>query len=206
MVPAGHDVLDPQGHEVRQPVAARPQPHAQLSPIRGEGERRGGPSGVDPPDRMMVGTEGVEDVIADDELANRGLARELDGQGDAVHAGRGRSDRPRTRATSRAVRVEANLVADDAEYAVARAGVTLAHAPQLLALRGRQRSRPEGEAIVDGRALHGDAGMAGAAAGMRPEGRGGDQQGGEQPRDAERAAHGRAVLSTDATSFSRLST
>ena len=77
VVPAGQDVLDAEPHEA--PDATRAARVAQLDPglarIGGERELGGLARRIDPGQRVVVGAEHVEEVVADPQVTDLGRAR-----------------------------------------------------------------------------------------------------------------------------------
>ena len=155
VVPAAQDVLDAEQRRScasprRRDAASRVTRVSRVSGANANCVRAAG--AVDPGQRVVVGAEDVEEVVADQQLADGAAAGEVHDERHALRARRGRQRAiQRPAAQRRALGGERHLVADDAEQPVAAGRVTVAGAPQLLGHRRRQRRRPEREAVPDAR-------------------------------------------------------
>ena len=195
MVPAGQDVLDAEPHEA--PDATRAARVAQLDPglarIGGERELGGLAGRIDPGQRVVVGAEHVEEVVADPEVTDLGRARVAHHRGDALDGRRGIGHRSGPGVAAPPASDQRHLVPDEAEESVAaRAGCGAGEAERLGHLRGQGRG-PERERVASRRAIDRDRRVAVAAAGVGDRGaRRGHRE--ERESDLERASgsHGRA--------------
>ena len=165
MVVAGEDVLDAQAKEPGIPVRRRAlaDGHAAFARGRFEGELLDAAGPLHLGQRVVIGAEGVEEIVADVELADRRRAREVDHDRQALRVGRRRLDESLRRLAAPAVGVEPHLVLDGGDQAIAAGDVPRPRADQLVDHRGGQPGRGDREAVPDRVAVHRDGRVAGAA-------------------------------------------
>ncbi len=121
MVVAGQDVLDPEAEEA--PLLAgglaSSEGDARLPCLGGEGEFADLPARLDLGERVVIGAENVEQIVADGQLPNVGRTGEVHDERHAVGLGAPGVDKALRRLASAALVDEDELVAEMAEQPVA---------------------------------------------------------------------------------------
>jgi hypothetical protein len=134
-------------------------------------------------ERVVIGAENVEQIVADGQLPNVGRAGEVHDERHSVGLGAPGVDKALRRLASAALVDEGELVAELAEQPVAAVRAAGAHAGHLLGAGGRESGRREHEAVADRVAAHHDRRIAGAAADVRKRRRWHDTQAGHDKAD-----------------------
>ena len=179
-------MLDPEAEEA--PLLAgglaSSEGDARLPCLGGEGQLADLPARLDLGERVVIGAENVEQIVADGQLPNVGRTGEVHDEGHAVGLGAPGVDKALRRLASAALVDEDELVAEMAEQPVAAVRAPGAHPGHLLGDSGRESGRRESEAVADRVAAHHDRRIAGAAAHVAQWGRWHDTQ--AAPHKADR--------------------
>src|SRR5207249_7926763 len=190
MIVAAQDVHDAEHEKAHRPTAALAgtgQRHPGLARLGSERELAAEARRLESGERVVVGAENVEEVVADQEVADGLVAGEIHDEGDAFPARRGWKQESRAGLAALPLGDQRDLVADYAEEPVAAGVVAGTGEPEVLGHRGRHRRGPEHQAVPDAVASDHDRSEASATAGVGEGGARGsggrskDETGGERP-------------------------
>src|SRR5439155_4651504 len=150
VVVAAQDVLDTEQKEAHRPAAAgAADGHARLARLGREGELPAETRGLDPGERVVVGTEDVEEIVSDQEVADWVGAGEVHDEGDALPLRRRWAEESRAGLAAPLLGDNRDLRLEEPEESALARGAAGAGPPELLGDRGPHGRGPERQARPD---------------------------------------------------------